>query len=944
MEANCTPSPLIEINLFSSPVSHSRGSPYARLQPRTSEALNMTTDTSTRSPQPRNCYERSMSSDIGYWDRPQRRSPGSAIWAPRARPPVPLPPLPPAPPLPPRAFTAPLFALPYGTPPRRGSYDSTPTPGGRPAAPHPPPPASYVAFEQNVLSHRRWRSHDGYVDRKESKKLKKSREWPPRGYDTASILSPQDAKQLIPHGASSFKGLIEEALHAPGNYRFFAIMTTESNLRSDRAPFGDESFAAVTLPMTGPADSKFPWYSLEQPCMGYAFGRSPGTTTLTYYVGMFGSLKFPTEYGSRARPRKMKLIAILERLSDLEMGLHDEHPEETYHYLYDTLIDDPDRFTEPHFDRALQIADLITVLSNPDWIDFSQPRNQVVAKFFDHHDERVKHRFFHQLLLASELHLRIQSAEHMDKAKRELLSKLPPKVSWDLALAERWLENMAISRSEMSALQSTFTFELRSKRRQKAALLAFAARLKWPNMQEVEATVSRERSGETALEDRSADTMSWFTGVILPGPTLPFLLMNSLIDCDRDAQPGLQYLSHVHPSAGFQYRANTYWSAQSILGKVLGAGRGVRAVAGWIGPCIYTPDLGRTQCILVRQAEPPTRRHLSRRDLDTMAARSAPLGPSSAAHDTPVAVADFEEWLPIVRRGGSVSGDDDDAASLRSTGASSFADVLRIEKLSFRAAPPPNQAANPLYNVATGRGALLYDTGIVFAVGAGKSRQLALRFNVAFVAAFACTAGPHPLHRAFRFSVARVADRIAGPDVARWWDRNAGRVRDRERERDRARDARSRSMPVSPVRRGPPPRSFSASASVVSGFVAGGSGEWDDGGDWDDDDSGGEERPAAFRGLEDVLVVEACGVSDNEVYARAWCANFGFDALVANANDTCVACAVREAYAACLSVVILTEGGRASETESVVGGAEDDDDDDDVVGDGVSLGYLYGKV
>jgi hypothetical protein len=109
-----------------------------------------------------------------------------------------------------------------------------------------------------------------------------------------------------------------------------------------------------------------------------------------------------------------------------------------------------------------------------------------------------------------------------------------------------------------------------------------------------------------------------------------------------------------------------------------------------------------------------------------------------------------------------------------------------------------------------------------------------------------------------------------------------------------------------------------------------------------------EESPTepAFKSLEEVLVVEAYGVSDNEVFARAWCAQYGFDALVANIKDTCIACAIREAYAACLSVVILTEGGMAGETESLVDGEDGFGDDEDgtmVVDDGASLGYLYGK-
>ena len=64
-----------------------------------------------------------------------------------------------------------------------------------------------------------------------------------------------------------------------------------------------------------------------------------------------------------------------------------------------------------------------------------------------------------------------------------------------------------------------------------------------------------------------------------------------------------------------------------------------------------------------------------------------------------------------------------------------------------------------------------------------------------------------------------------------------------------------------------------------------------------------------------VLAIEALGVSDNEVFARAWCAHHGHSAIVANTKETCMACAIREAYAACVSVVIFTEGGKDTEKD-----------------------------
>jgi hypothetical protein len=74
----------------------------------------------------------------------------------------------------------------------------------------------------------------------------------------------------------------------------------------------------------------------------------------------------------------------------------------------------------------------------------------------------------------------------------------------------------------------------------------------------------------------------------------------------------------------------------------------------------------------------------------------------------------------------------------------------------------------------------------------------------------------------------------------------------------------------------------------------------------------------AHMQIEKVLAIEALGVSDNEVFARAWCAHHGHNAIVANIKETCMACAIREAYAACVSVVIFTEGGKETEKDEGV--------------------------
>lgn len=59
--------------------------------------------------------------------------------------------------------------------------------------------------------------------------------------------------------------------------------------------------------------------------------------------------------------------------------------------------------------------------------------------------------------------------------------------------------------------------------------------MKWPNLVKVDEVLKERDIHATALEDRSSDAMSYFTGIILPGVTMPWLIMNTLIDCDVDA-------------------------------------------------------------------------------------------------------------------------------------------------------------------------------------------------------------------------------------------------------------------------------------------------------------------------------------------------------------------------------------------------------------------------
>lgn len=155
--------------------------------------------------------------------------------------------------------------------------------------------------------------------------FRNSRRWPPSGYRQDDALKPDVAEDLICTGASTFKGYWDAIPNAPAGYdRFYAVMDSEHQSRTDRASFQQQAYREMSLNMTGASDSQFPWLSQEQPCMAYAFGKSAGTTTLNYWISKAGSMNPPTKFAGDTRPRKIKLLQILDRLQKLESGLYED--------------------------------------------------------------------------------------------------------------------------------------------------------------------------------------------------------------------------------------------------------------------------------------------------------------------------------------------------------------------------------------------------------------------------------------------------------------------------------------------------------------------------------------------------------------------------------------------------------------------------------------------
>ncbi|KAI1135304.1 hypothetical protein F5Y05DRAFT_178468 [Hypoxylon sp. FL0543] len=641
--------------------------------------------------------------------------------------------------------------------------------------------------------------------------------WPPSGVSSEEELTLGHAMELISRGVPAHKGHKRPIPHASDHY--YALYSTTAGNYGDESDTVNQHNAMTqltTLRIRGSGPPNYPWETLEQPSLAFGYGARPGTITLNYWVGLFSA--FPPVINLRDPgivPRDVDLAQIFQRLQDLEGGLEDDNDELLYR-LYKRFLRDPDKIFSPHKTMERQITDLVMCLSSPDWIDFSNPKNQVVTKFiYDTGPENQQqyHKFFYQLVLSLELELRINSRLHTDWAKERLMEQIPPKIQWNLALARRWKDFVRVE--DFGETPESIRLRYRLRKRQVKMLKRFAQMMKWPNLAETLDEL-KQRDAEGALLPVSSHAMAFFSGLVLPGPTFPFLIMNSLIDIDPDkATDKLALLTHLHPHCGFQYRNSyTYWTSTCIVGKVLAPT--CLEVAGWVGPARPTIDLARSQIARIRSRK-PRQRIRTPEDVTSMSDRSDPLGPPSQVYP----VKDYELLAP----------DTDD-----------IVDTIRIEQVNFKALPDKQQSTGPKW----------YDASIQFAIDA-VSWPLHLTYDVSFINAWPCSDGPHPLFFDYVYSTRRVDDIVNVLD----WGKPSSKARS--------------------------PRSTPVGGSKPARLIV----EGDD--------------------TERVLVIEAFGNSDNEVLARAWCSHWGLSAIVADIGKTCMACAIREAYAATLTVVILVE-------------------------------------
>ena len=563
--------------------------------------------------------------------------------------------------------------------------------------------------------------------------------------------------------------------------RLFALL----RLGNDGPIFEDSPPAALladcmTFSLNEDLEEPVPWSTLEEPSMAQCFGRFAGTLTLSRFVSELyprtDSFEEPFPF---FRLRKMDPFSVLERLRSLqdleEMPFEPTEQEEDF--LYGQLVSDPEL---ENIDRthARDIQVLSAILNNHIWTDFSQPGEQTVAQHFtDEPWDVASELFFHQMVLSTELSRRIRLLP-TGVAVEGIMTSLPRKVAWSVALSQRVFQNISFQPLDLASgsLRKSEVLLYRNKVVQLSKILDIGYTLKWPGMEKLEARMMVESEGDTIRCSWSPASLTFLSGAVVPGPMTSWLILSCLLDCKPCHRSALLELADLDPQSGFQYLGATYWYWESIVGKVLGAMQGSNSVAGWIGPCMYTPDLGRVQCIRVNQEQPANRMKV--RDIGTIAERTDPLG----SWDDSYSVSDFTLVLPNF---------------------DNTVDNVRVEKLAVKELRHHKKPRH--YNSEDSNE---HQVAVQIAVD-GISEPIRLRYNVSFIASTACSAGPHLLHHNYAYKTVRV-DKL----VYTGWAARVSAEAKSKREHAKITDS-------------------------------------------EDDDN-------------EVLVIEAYGVADNAVLARAW--------------------------------------------------------------------------
>lgn len=254
--------------------------------------------------------------------------------------------------------------------------------------------------------------------------------------------------------------------------------------------------------------------------------------------------------------------------------------------------------------------------------------------------------------------------------------------------------------------------------------------------------------------------------------------------------------------------------------------------------------------------------------------------------------------------------------------------AIQVTKIGFRPAPNPRAAAQDNSSSSN-----QYEAAIFFRIGS-LTYPIRLRHNISFISSPPCTSGPHVLFHDYTYLPIHISSLVR---LKRWgpFDSSSSPSPSPSSSPSSSSSSCTSSSFISSSSPSSPPfssfSSFSSSSRPRSSYSS-----------LEQDkkppssatasfsstsESSARTGPAEEDYLSDAVILiqisgrRACATSaegnEGEVLARAWCAFYGFSAVVAAEREqegggglggTCMACAIRQAYACCVNVVIYRGG------------------------------------
>lgn len=188
--------------------------------------------------------------------------------------------------------------------------------------------------------------------------------------------------------------------------------------------------------------------------------------------------------------------------------------------------------------------------------------------------------FLLQVILAYELRMRMQRLSDIR------YGNVSPRIVAAMHASERWLDGVQVRLLD----PNDNSVELHSlvHERQVEGLIRFAEIMAWPALGEMRIFAEEAYAGIRRGMTSSTHLWDWLYGLMLPGNGFIFAIMAALIA----VTPGLQHLAAAeYYVSGLVLQDRSYWRAKTVLGRVLGGMKGVRAANGWVGPCPAPEDV-----------------------------------------------------------------------------------------------------------------------------------------------------------------------------------------------------------------------------------------------------------------------------------------------------------------------------------------------------------------